>query len=167
MFTRERAIKRGGGPGDGLCQVEELYILCLTEVGRVVQFLQHDELCATGCDVGDGGSDARAVVIDRGCAGVLDECEFHSSLTSLTFVTTRPFKSRLLWLSLLQKFVIFHSSSSTLPFRGLRGLTKRQHLIAEAEEDGVVGDDEGCTAFLVAGPQQGEGYALAVLLVEG
>ena len=77
VFTRERAIERGGGPGDGLCQVEELHILCLTEVGRVVQFLQHDELSATGCDVSDGGSDARAVVIGGGGAGVLDESELH------------------------------------------------------------------------------------------
>ena len=58
--------------GYRLCQIKVVDIFYLTEVGRIVQFLQHHELCALLSRSADVFSQSLAVVISVGRAGLLD-----------------------------------------------------------------------------------------------
>ena len=77
MLARQCAVKFGGGAGNGFGQVAEVGLLRLAEVERVVQFLQHHELCALLCGLCDGGCQAGLVGLDVGGAALLYECGFH------------------------------------------------------------------------------------------
>ena len=58
------AVDIGRRAGNGLGEVEVVDVLHLTEVERVVQLLQYDELCATTGEVGDAVGQALDVVFD-------------------------------------------------------------------------------------------------------
>ena len=75
----EIAEKRGRGPRNGFGEIEKFGVFCLTEIGRVVQFLQHHEF---GTAPGGGGNvscEAIAVLGGIGHAGHLDKGYFHGA----------------------------------------------------------------------------------------
>jgi hypothetical protein len=77
MLTRKGAEELGRRTRNGFGKVEVIDGLHLTEIGRVVELLKHNELSSTRGYIGDGGSEAGAVVRRSGCAGLLDEGGFH------------------------------------------------------------------------------------------
>ena len=75
----EIAEKCGRGPRDGFREIEKFGVFCLTEIRRVVQFLQHHEF---GTALGGGGNvscEAIAVLGGIGYAGHLDKGYFHGT----------------------------------------------------------------------------------------
>ena len=75
----EIAEKCGRGPRDGFREIEKFGVFCLTEIGRVVQFLQHYEF---GTAPGGGGNvscEAIAVLGGIGHTGHLDKGYFHGT----------------------------------------------------------------------------------------
>ena len=58
----KRAEEVSGRTWNGFGKVEIIDRFHLTKIGRVVEFLKHNELCTTRCDVGYGSSKAGAVI---------------------------------------------------------------------------------------------------------
>ena len=62
---------------DGCCVAEGSGVLRLAEVGTVVQFLQHDELCTLLCKFGDAGGQLLPVLCYALGAALLYDAYFH------------------------------------------------------------------------------------------
>ena len=75
----EIAEKCGRGPRDGFREIEKFGVFCLTEIGRVVQFLQHHEFGTAPGGGGNVGCEAIAVLGGIGYAGHLDKGYFHGA----------------------------------------------------------------------------------------
>ncbi len=143
MLTCQGTKEIGGRTWDGLCKVEVIDGFDLAEVGCIVEFLQYDELGTMSDNVSDGGSDAGFVLFDVRRTGLLDEGCFHKTIDILDGETAE--------------------SKLSGRNRGREG----NGVIAEREEDGIMGDNEGGPIVLVTSTEEREGYALRTLFIEG
>jgi hypothetical protein len=76
-FLGYTTIDIGRRTRDGFGQVEEVDILYLTEIERVVELLQNNELCTALCEVADAIAQALDIVDNIGCVVLLKKTYFH------------------------------------------------------------------------------------------
>ena len=77
MLAGQRTEVLGRGPGNGFGEVKVIHRLRLAEIGRIVQLLKDDELCAAIRHVGNSRRQTQAIILNGGRAGLLNESEFH------------------------------------------------------------------------------------------
>ena len=77
QFPGQPAEALRAGPGDGFCQVEEVGVLGLAEVGGVVEFLQYHQLCAVGGQLADVVFQFLQIFADVVRTGLLYDSDFH------------------------------------------------------------------------------------------
>ena len=78
-LTRHVAVELGGRAGNRLCKIEIIGVFYLTEIRRVVQFLQHYEFCARSGCLSDVSGHALAIIGSVGGAMGLHEGGFEKS----------------------------------------------------------------------------------------
>ena len=77
VAARQITVEIGGRSRDRLCEVEEIRIFRLTEIERIVEFLQHHQLCALFGGFGDAERELLFIVLHVGRARHLDNSDFH------------------------------------------------------------------------------------------
>jgi hypothetical protein len=75
-FLGYTAIDFGGGPRDGLGQVEEVDILYLTEIEGVMELLQNNEFCTAFCEITDAIAETLDIVDNIGGVVLLKKSYF-------------------------------------------------------------------------------------------